>query len=178
LIFLEITVYFSSYQSTGEMAERLNAAVLKTVIPRDRNRGFESPSLLHPPTRAALWRGLPADHAEKKCKRMAWCHAGVKRRRTVAAQMYNFNEFTNMEPFLYFVYSIQSLPNPHKFYIGLTTDINRRLEEHNAGKSVHTNKHTPWILMSYTAFTDKSKAQRFESYLKTGSGRTFAKKRL
>ena len=30
----------------GEMAERLNAAVLKTVIPRDGNRGFESPSLL------------------------------------------------------------------------------------------------------------------------------------
>ena len=30
----------------GEMAERLNAAVLKTVIPRDRNRGFESLSLL------------------------------------------------------------------------------------------------------------------------------------
>lgn len=30
----------------GEMAERSNAAVLKTVIPSDRNRGFESLSLL------------------------------------------------------------------------------------------------------------------------------------
>ncbi len=29
------------------MAERLNAAVLKTVISRDRDRGFESLSLLH-----------------------------------------------------------------------------------------------------------------------------------
>ena len=29
------------------MAERSNAAVLKTVIPSDRDRGFESHSLLH-----------------------------------------------------------------------------------------------------------------------------------
>ena len=42
----------------GEVAEWPNAAVLKTVIPRDRDRGFESPPLLHPPLRKALWRGV------------------------------------------------------------------------------------------------------------------------
>lgn len=57
-------------------------------------------------------------------------------------------------------------------------DVKRRLEEHNAGKSIHTNKFRPWKLVSYTAFVDKFKAEKFEAYLKTSSGRAFAKKRL
>jgi len=79
---------------------------------------------------------------------------------------------------MYFVYSIQSETNPDRYYVGLTLDVERRLEEHNAGKSIHTNKFRPWKLVSYTAFIDKSKAEKFEVYLKTSSGRAFAKKRL
>ena len=79
---------------------------------------------------------------------------------------------------MYFVYSIQSENNPDRYYVGLTLDVGRRLEEHNAGKSLHTNKFKPWKLVSYTAFIDKSKAEKFEAYLKTSSGRAFAKKRL
>lgn len=79
---------------------------------------------------------------------------------------------------MYFVYSIQSENNPERYYVGLTSDIERRLEEHNAGKSIHTNKFRPWKLVTYTAFVDKSRAEKFESYLKTSSGRAFAKKRL
>lgn len=80
--------------------------------------------------------------------------------------------------FMYFVYSIQSQDNPDRYYIGLTSDVERRLAEHNAGKSIHTNKFRPWKLVTYTAFADKSKAENFEIYLKTSSGRAFAKKRL
>ena len=40
------------------MAERLNAAVLKTVISRDGNRGFESPSLLQSVTLKQYWECL------------------------------------------------------------------------------------------------------------------------
>lgn len=79
---------------------------------------------------------------------------------------------------MYFVYSLQSENNPDRYYVGLTLDVERRLEEHNAGKSIHTNKFRPWKLISYTAFIDKVKAQKFEAYLKTSSGRAFAKKRL
>ena len=79
---------------------------------------------------------------------------------------------------MYIVYSIQSENSPAKYYVGFTTDIERRLAEHNAGKSIHTNKFRPWRLVSYAAFADESKAKKFESYLKTSSGRTFAKKRL
>jgi putative endonuclease len=77
---------------------------------------------------------------------------------------------------MYFVYSIQSQINPECFYVGITTDVERRLEEHNAGKSVHTNKFKPWKLIAYVAFKDKAKAEKFESYLKTGSGRAFCKR--
>ena len=79
---------------------------------------------------------------------------------------------------MYFVYSIQSKNNPDKYYVGLTTDVEQRLVEHNSGKSIHTNKFKPWKLVSYTAFVEKSRAKKFEDYLKTSSGRAFAKKRL
>jgi len=76
----------------------------------------------------------------------------------------------------YIVYSLQSLIDPSRYYIGITTDIEQRLSEHNSGKSIHTNKFKPWKLMAYIGFSDKIKAQNFESYLKTGSGRTFCKR--
>ena len=62
------------------------------------------------------------------------------------------------------------------FYIGITTNITSRLNDHNTGKSIHTNKLKPWKLLTYVAFADKSKAEKFEKYLKTGSGRAFSKK--
>jgi putative endonuclease len=66
---------------------------------------------------------------------------------------------------MYFVYSIQSQINPESFYVGMTTDVERRLEEHNAGKSVHTNKFKPWKLIAYVVFKDKAKVEKFEAYL-------------
>lgn len=77
---------------------------------------------------------------------------------------------------MHFVYSIQSEKDPNRFYIGITDDVERRLNEHNSGKSIHTNKFRPWRLESYHAFACHEKAKKFESYLKTGSGRAFCKK--
>ena len=61
---------------------------------------------------------------------------------------------------------------------GATADLKRRIPEHNAGKSTHTAKFKPWKLVWYCAFPDKYKALEFEKYLKSHSGRAFAKKRL
>lgn len=79
---------------------------------------------------------------------------------------------------MFYVYLIRSEPFPEQRYVGFTTDLKGRLETHNAGGSVHTAKYKPWTLMSYHAFTDKRKAREFERYLKTGSGRAFANRRL
>ncbi|MBN9342951.1 MAG: excinuclease ABC subunit C [Caedibacter sp. 38-128] len=77
---------------------------------------------------------------------------------------------------MYFVYSIQSEIFPERYYVGMTTDVIQRLNEHNTGKSIHTNKFKPWKLLTYVAFSDKGKAGKFETYLKTGSGRAFCKR--
>jgi predicted GIY-YIG superfamily endonuclease len=63
-------------------------------------------------------------------------------------------------------------------YVGATADLKRRMADHNAGKSAHTSKFIPWELVWYSAFPDKYKALGFEKYLKSHSGRAFAKKRL
>jgi predicted GIY-YIG superfamily endonuclease len=80
------------------------------------------------------------------------------------------------DPPLHYVYILRSESDPDRFYVGLTTDLERRLSEHNSGKSIHTNKHMPWKLLTYIAFSGRKKAERFEGYLKSGSGRSFAKK--
>ena len=79
---------------------------------------------------------------------------------------------------MYYVYLIESLAAPRKRYVGLTTNLKQRLQEHNAGKSLHTAKLRPWKLITYIAFSNQAKAEAFERYLKSGSGHAFAAKRL
>jgi len=71
-----------------------------------------------------------------------------------------------------------SLANPAKRYIGVTSDLRARVREHNGGKSPHTSKHRPWKLVTYVAFGERDQAEAFETYLKSGSGHAFARKRL
>jgi predicted GIY-YIG superfamily endonuclease len=75
-----------------------------------------------------------------------------------------------------FVYIIQSIVHPSQYYTGITNDIQRRLEDHNSGKSPHTNRYKPWKLISYTYFAEDDRAAKFEQYLKTGSGFAFSKR--
>lgn len=79
---------------------------------------------------------------------------------------------------MWYVYIIRSTDFPDQEYTGATADLKQRLLDHNAGKSTHTSKFVPWELVCYTAFPDKYKALEFEKYLKSHSGRAFAKKRL
>jgi len=75
-----------------------------------------------------------------------------------------------------YAYTLRSEKDPDRFYIGLTADPERRLREHNEGKSTHTNKHCPWSLILFHWFDNEEKARAFESHLKSGSGRAFAKR--
>jgi len=71
------------------------------------------------------------------------------------------------------VYILESIASPGRHYIGVTTDLEARLAEHNSGKSVHTNKYKPWRLRVSIAFENPIQADAFERYLKSGSGRAF-----
>ncbi len=77
-----------------------------------------------------------------------------------------------------YVYLLQSLSSPQERYVGITADFERRLAEHNAGQSPHTAKFRPWKPMVVIRFEDDLKAERFEKYLKSGSGHAFARRHL
>ncbi len=77
---------------------------------------------------------------------------------------------------MFYVYYLRSVEYPEESYIGFTTDISKRLDYHNDGRVPHTSQYKPWNLLTYFAFQDKQKAIEFERYLKSGSGRAFAKK--
>jgi len=79
---------------------------------------------------------------------------------------------------MYYAYILRSEKVPSQTYIGSTNDLKKHLAEHNAGKSIHTNKFKPWTLETYVAFPNQDLAAKFERYLKTGSGRAFAKRHL
>ncbi len=77
---------------------------------------------------------------------------------------------------MHYVYLLRSINHPDQTYVGYTTNIAQRLDEHNSGKSTHTQKYSPWEMVIYTGFMGKEKAIAFEGYLKSGSGRAFSAK--
>jgi putative endonuclease len=77
-----------------------------------------------------------------------------------------------------YVYILQSLAYPDRYYIGIAKDLRARLKKHNAGEVPYTSKYAPWVVKTYIAFSDEKQAFAFERYLKSPSGRAFAKKRL
>ncbi|GAC1335659.1 MAG: GIY-YIG nuclease family protein [Bradyrhizobium sp.] len=76
-----------------------------------------------------------------------------------------------------YVYILESQDSEH-FYVGVTDDVPARLAKHNAGEVSHTSKYRPWRLKTYIAFSNHEQAVAFEKYLKSGSGRAFAKRHL
>ena len=79
-------------------------------------------------------------------------------------------------PPMYFVCIIESVGSPGRHYTGLSKNYVARLISHNQGRSRHTRKYLPWKLNAAIAVVEKSKAVALENYLKSGSGRAFAKK--
>ena len=63
-------------------------------------------------------------------------------------------------------------------YIGFSTDLRRRLKEHQAGEAFATSYRGPWRLIYYEAYLEEQDALGREQYLKSGSGRRFLKNQL
>ena len=77
---------------------------------------------------------------------------------------------------MYYVYLLKCADGT--IYTGCTSNIEERLIRHKKGYVHYTQTKLPVSLISFSAFTEKFKAFEFEKYLKTGSGRAFARKRL
>lgn len=77
---------------------------------------------------------------------------------------------------MHYVYLLQSQRVPNQHYVGSTTNLRSRLVSHNAGQNASTAPFRPWAIAAYFAFPATRTALAFERYLKSGSGRTFAKR--
>lgn len=77
----------------------------------------------------------------------------------------------------FYVYVMESLKDK-KRYVGFTTSLQKRIEEHQKGLSVSTKLRLPMKLIYFEACTNKEDAKRREEYFKTTRGRRFLAKRL
>jgi len=77
-----------------------------------------------------------------------------------------------------YVYILQSVINLERYYTGVTDNVEAHLNKYNLGEVLHVSKFKPWRIKTYIAFLDEKQVFEFEKYLKSGSGRAFAKKRL
>ncbi|MFQ5863200.1 MAG: GIY-YIG nuclease family protein [Candidatus Brocadiales bacterium] len=78
---------------------------------------------------------------------------------------------------MYYVYILQS-EKDSRLYIGYTTNLKKRIQEHNSGKSLATKPFQPYKLIFYEAFLNKADAKAREKYLKSGWGFRSIKKML
>jgi putative endonuclease len=80
-----------------------------------------------------------------------------------------------MKDFFY-VYILVSQASDTIHYTSVTCDLEQRLLEHNRGTCPHTSQHQAWRIETAIAFKSEREARAFEKYLKSGSGREFARR--
>ncbi|MCR4334856.1 MAG: GIY-YIG nuclease family protein [Patescibacteria group bacterium] len=78
---------------------------------------------------------------------------------------------------MFYTYVLKS-EKDDKLYIGFSSNLKKRIEEHNSGLVKITKNRRPFKLMYYEACRDKKKAIEREKSLKTGFGRSYLKKRI
>ena len=78
---------------------------------------------------------------------------------------------------MFYVYLLESLANG-SLYAGYTTDLKKRVKEHNHGLNSSTKRYMPWKLIYYEGCLNVKDAKRREGYLKTTQGRRMFKARL
>ena len=77
----------------------------------------------------------------------------------------------------YFVYVLKSEIDG-RLYKGQTCGIDKRIIQHNSGKTKSTKGYKPWKLVYFETFETRDEAVLREKYFKTGSGREFLKGKL
>ena len=79
---------------------------------------------------------------------------------------------------MYQVYLLENTTDK-SWYIGMTSNLKRRIAEHRAGKGGRTTRlKQGWKLIYFKSYIEKSDAVGREGFLKGGSGRKYLKKHL
>ena len=77
----------------------------------------------------------------------------------------------------YYVYILQSEKDTY-WYTGYTSDLRKRLSEHQNGYTHSTKYRRPWNLIFYEACLSEGDAIAREKFLKSGMGKRYLKNRL
>jgi len=77
----------------------------------------------------------------------------------------------------YYVYVLQSIKD-NNLYVGYTSDLKKRLSEHNRRINFSTKSYAPWRLIHFEAYLNQDDAKRRERYFKTNQGSRVIKRLL
>ncbi|MBL7927990.1 MAG: GIY-YIG nuclease family protein [Bacteroidia bacterium] len=77
----------------------------------------------------------------------------------------------------HFVYVLKS-DKDGRLYVGMTSNLDRRLSEHINGNVFSTKGYRPWKLVFHEHFPSRDSARKREKYLKSGSGKEWLKKKF
>ena len=69
-----------------------------------------------------------------------------------------------------YVYVLSSQSRNY-IYVGLTKNMERRLDEHNKGRNITTRAYRPFVLLLVEKFETRLEARQREKYLKSGIGK-------
>lgn len=77
---------------------------------------------------------------------------------------------------MHYIYALYN-PTSDKIYVGETSDMQRRLAEHNEKRGNHYTAKIPgeWVLIYNESVATRSEALKREKQLKSGNGRAFIK---
>ena len=78
---------------------------------------------------------------------------------------------------MHYVYALKSIGFNY-IYVGMTTDVERRVKQHNDGKEKTTKFYRPFKLFYTESHKTRTGARDREKYLKSGCGKEFLKSLL
>ena len=77
----------------------------------------------------------------------------------------------------YYVYVLKSEIDG-RLYKGFTINLDKRIEQHNAGMTKSTKGFRPWKLVYFEVFPNIKDAIEREKYFKSGSGREYLRTKI
>ena len=74
----------------------------------------------------------------------------------------------------WYVYAIISEVDG-RIYVGMSSDVFKRVNQHNAGKTKSTKAYRPWRLIFEELVDSRAEARKRELYFKSGVGKEYLK---
>jgi putative endonuclease len=78
---------------------------------------------------------------------------------------------------MYYTYVIKSIHHDY-YYKGHCEDLDKRLQEHNAGFTISIKPYIPFKIVYFEAFDLREESIKREKYFKSAAGRRYLKTKL